>query len=305
MIKWMQDHWKLSLVIFIVFSLVFIVTGVIRQRNTTPVTEVDPTYPTESNKTSSNSEDSIIMRQQDELIKAYGPLPDGYLWDIDGTLLSQGDKSLSAEEVVYAYINGIKSLDFSMAQKYSRGSKVVNTYSGYFDSMDLNTDYADQFYRNMYKQALLSIKVLGIESNSIFAENKQVFSIRVEMLDLTNKTFWEQDRAYIYDSLRIYNNEDSTKSDIFLYDYILGYYKSDNPATRVVTFDLTLEKYPDLDTGWLVSIDTDVDNACRYSDGIPVIRYIRERYNEEGGFFLDNLNSTEESDPASTEDTEG
>lgn len=290
MVKWMQEHWKLSLIIFIVLAVVFITTGVIRQRaSAIGKPGADPTEPTSTTKPHSNSEDSIIMRKQADLIKAYGPLPEGYLWDIDGTLLSQGDKSLSAEEVVYAYLNGIKSLDFSMAQKYSRGSRVVDIYGGYFDSKDPNTDYADQFYRNMYRQALLSIKVVGIESNSIFAENKQVFSVRVEMLDLTHKTFWEEDKEFIYSSLLVYNNEDSTKAEIFLYDYILDYYKSPNPVTREVTFDLTLEKYPDLDTGWLVSIDTDVDNACRYSDGTPVIRYIREMYNEEGRRYLENL----------------
>lgn len=311
MIKWMQEHWKLTLIIFIVFVLIFIVTGVIRQRNmegsSSGNKNSEVTEPSSSgNKGSSNSEDSILMRRQPELIEAYGSLPDGYLWDLDGTLLSQGDKSLSAEEVVYAYINGIKSLDFSMAQKYSRGSRVVETYGGYFDSLDPNTDYSDQFYRNMYKQALLSIQVVGIESNSIFAENKQVFSVQVEMLDLTHKTFWEDDKYYIYSALKIYNNEDSTKADIFLYDYILNYYKSEDPVTRIVTFDLTVEKYPDLDTGWLVSIDTDVDNACRYSDGTPVIRYIREMYNDEGREYLEALESPTEPVPeTTTPETEG
>ena len=300
MVKWMQKHWKLSLILFAVFALIFIVSGVIRTRNqqqssTDPSSSVNT--PVTPNQGSSNSEDSILMRQQPELISRYGNLPDGYLWDLDGTLLSQGDKSMSAEEVLYAYINGLKSLDFSMAQKYSRNSRVVDTYSGYFDSMDTNTDYSDAFYRNIYKQALLSIQVLGIESNSIFADNKQVFTVRVQMLDLTNKTFWEDDKYYIYKSLQVYNNEDSTKADIFLYDYILNYYKGGDAATREVTFDITLEKYIDLDTGWLVSIDTDIDNACKYSDGTPVIRHIKEMYNNEGRDFETSKNQkpTEES----------
>lgn len=299
MIKWMQKHWVMSIVIFAVFALIFIISGVIRTRNQQK-TEVPSTTVSSQNEDktgSSNSEDSILMRQQSELIAKYGSLPDGYLWDLDGTLLSQGDKSMSAEEVLYAYINGLKSLDFSMAQKYSRNSRVVETYSGYFDSMNSNTDYSDAFYRNMYKQALLSMQVLGIESNSIFADNKQVFTVRIQMLDLTDKTFWVKDKYYIYQSLRVYSEEDSTKADLFLYDYILNYYKSEEAATREVTFDITLEKYIDLDTGWLVSIDTDIDNACKYSDGTPVIRYIKEMYNSEG---RDMINSQESTTPDGT-----
>lgn len=294
MIKWMQKHWVMSIVIFVVFALIFIVSGVIRTRNQQK-TEVQSTTVSSQNEDktgSSNSEDSILMRQQSELIAKYGNLPEGYLWDLDGTLLSQGDKSMSAEEVLYAYINGLKSLDFSMAQKYSRNSRVVETYSGYFDSMNSNTDYSDAFYRNMYKQALLSMQVLGIESNSIFADNKQVFTVRIQMLDLTDKTFWVKDKYYIYQSLRVYSEEDSTKADLFLYDYILNYYKSEEAATREVTFDITLEKYIDLDTGWLVSIDTDIDNACKYSDGTPVIRYIKEMYNSEGRDLISSQDGT-------------
>lgn len=294
MIKWMQKHWVMSIVIFAVFALIFIISGVIRTRNQQKE-EVPSTTVSSQNEDktgSSNSEDSILMRQQPELIAKYGNLPEGYLWDLDGTLLSQGDKSMSAEEVFYAYINGLKSLDFSMAQKYSRNSRVVETYSGYFDSMNTNTDYSDAFYRNMYKQALLSIQVLGIESNSIFADNKQVFTVRVQMLDLTDKTFWVKDKYYIYQSLRVYSEEDSTKADLFLYDYILNYYKSEEAATREVTFDITLEKYIDLDTGWLVSIDTDIDNACKYRDGTPVIRYIKEMYNSEGRDLISSQDGT-------------
>ena len=288
MIKWMQKHWLLSLVLFFVFAIIFLFSGAIRARRVeSNIKETEEVVSATQPSSSGISEDLILMRKQSELISKYGNLPDGYLWDLDGTLLSQGDKKLSAEEVVYAYINGIKSLDFSMAQKYSRNSRVVDTYSGYFDSKDLNTDYSDSFFRNMYKQALLSIQVVGIESNSVFAENKQVFTVTVDMLDLTNKNFWENDKYYIYKSLQVYNSEDSTKSDLFLYDYILEYYKGENASTRKVTFDITVEKYIDLNTGWLVSIDTDVDNACKYSDGTPVVRYIKEMFNTEGRKYLE------------------
>ena len=239
--------------------------------------------------------DSLLIQMQDDLIKTYGQVPDGYIWDIDGELLSLGDKSMTAEDVVYSYLNGLRTLDFSTVQKYSRSSVVVDTYEGYFSETDKNTDYTDQFLRNMYREALLSIQVKGIENSSVFAENKQVFSVSVEMLDLTEKDFWYDDRVKIYKNLQLYDSDqsDSTRAEMYLYDYIADYYASDDAAKREVTFDLTVQRYPDLNTGWLVSVDTDVDNACRYADGKLVVSYIQEMYRDEGQDVLAIANGEE------------
>lgn len=228
--------------------------------------------------------DSLLIQMQDDLITTYGQVPDGYVWDIDGELLSLGEKDMTAEDVVYSYLNGLRTLDFSTVQKYSRSSMVVDSYEGYFSETDKNTDYTDQFLRNMYREALLSMQLIGIENSSIFAENKQVFSVRVEMLDLTDKDFWYDDRVKIYENLQLYDSDqsDSTRAEMYLYDYIADYYASDDAAKREVTFDLTVQRYPDLNTGWLVSVDTDIDNACRYADGKLVVSYIQEMYRDEG-----------------------
>ena len=109
------------------------------------------------------------------------------------------------------------------------------------------------------------------------------------MLDLTDKDFWYDDRVEIYRNLKMYDSDqsDSTRADIYLYDYISEYYASDRASTRDVTFDLTVQRYPDLDTGWLVSVDTDIDSACRYADGKLVVSYINEMYRDEGQDVLD------------------
>lgn len=236
--------------------------------------------------------DSLIMQMQPDLVKSYGKLPEGYLWDVDGTLLSQGDPDMSAEDVVYAYLSGLKLLDMSSVQKYSRGSSVIDTYESYFDESKKNTDYTDSFLRNMYREALLSMQVNGIENSTVFAEDKQVFSVNITMLDLSAKDFWFGDKGEIYSNLKLYDADqsDSTKADIYLYDYILNYYKSDGAVLRDVTIDLTVQRYPDLDTGWLVSIDTDVDSACRYADGKLVVSYINEMYRKEGIDYLEMMN---------------
>lgn len=243
--------------------------------------------------------DSLLLQMQDDLIKTYGQVPDGYIWDIDGTLLSLGDPDMTAEEVVYAYLNGLRTLDISSAQRYSRDSMVISTYESYFDETNRNTDYTDQFLRNMYREALLSMEIEGIENASVFAENMQVFTVRVKMLDLTLKDFWFDDKMEIYRNLRVYDSDqnDSTRAEMYLYDYISNYYSSDDAAMRETTFDLTVQRYPDLNTGWLVSIDTDIDSACRYADGTLVVSYINEMYRDEG------LDLLEEEDKANTSET--
>ena len=238
----------------------------------------------EANQGVTDEEDSLLMQMQPELIESFGKVPDGFIWESDGTLLSLGDKSMSAEEVVYSYFRGLASLDISTVERYSRDSKVVESYSTYFDSKNKNTDYMDQFLRNMYKECLLSLQIEGIDSNAVFAANKQVFTVKAKMLDLTNKDFWKKDEMEIYKNLYLYDQDesDTTKSDMYLYSYILDYYESGEALLRDVTFDITVEKYPDLDSGWLVSIDNDVDDACSYKDGKLVVSYIKELYRNVG-----------------------
>ena len=191
---------------------------------------------------------------------------------------------MSAEDVVYAYLNGLRTLDISAAQKYSRNSLVVDTYSSYFDSKDVSSDYYDSFVRNMYKEVLLSIQPLEIVDTTLFADNKQVFTVKLEVLDLTSKDFWLQDKDTIYKNLYIYSNDenDSAKSEIYLYDYVLSYYRSPEAVTRTVDVNLTVEKYPDLDTGWLVSDDSELDAICKYKEGNLTVSYIQSQFNEYG-----------------------
>lgn len=282
------NHKKLILIIIILVILVFFARACISARQEAVKKEEQDRITEEllqqAQEGQLEDEDSILMQMQPELVATYGKVPEGFIWQTDGTVLSLGDKTMSSEEVVYAYFKGLSSLDISTVERYSRDSMVVQTYSGYFDDKNKNTDYLDQFIRNMYKQCLLSIQISGIEDQSIFAENKQVFTVSAKMLDLTNKDFWKKDKEEIFDKLYMYDSDesDTTKSDIYLYDYILDYYKSGLAGLREVSFNVTVQRYPDLDSGWLVSVDTDIDDACQYKDGNLVISYIKDIYRDTG-----------------------
>lgn len=288
MLDFIKEHKKISIAVGVVLVLIIFIRGGISARNEKLKQEeadaLTKQLLEEANQGVTDEEDSLLMQMQPELIESFGKVPDGFIWESDGTLLSLGDKSMSAEEVVYSYFRGLASLDISTVERYSRDSKVVESYSTYFDSKNKNTDYMDQFLRNMYKECLLSLQIEGIDSNAVFAANKQVFTVKAKMLDLTNKDFWKKDEMEIYKNLYLYDQDesDTTKSDMYLYSYILDYYESGEALLRDVTFDITVEKYPDLDSGWLVSIDNDVDDACSYKDGKLVVSYIKELYRNVG-----------------------
>ena len=294
-----MKHKVICIVGLVVLLFIFLIAGGMASRNERIAAEEEENssevseLPIEEDPVV--SEDNLLLAAQPELIENYGSLPEGYIWEYDGTLLSLGDSSLSAEEVVYSFLNGLRNLDISTAQKYSRGSAVISRYSDYFDSVNKDTDYRDAFMRNMYREVLKSMTVNSIENTSVFAQNKQVFSVSVNLLDLTSKDFWAADKEDIYRNLRLYNSleSDSTKADMYLYEYVLNYYKSDTAKHRDLVIDLTVEKYPDLKTGWLVSIDTDIDSACSYRDGTLMVNYMKEMYASEGLDILEALDEEE------------
>lgn len=239
----------------------------------------------ESNNSKSYTEgtDAYLMSMQPELRKSFGTPPEGFIWDLNGKGISLGDKSKSSEDVLYTYIRALSTLDLATAQKYSRDAKVVETYNDYFSKANANqADYQEQFMRNMYKQALTSMEITGVESSSKFASNKSVYTVTISMLDLTAKDFWEKDKDNLFKKLSGYESKenDSTKLEIFLYDYILNYYKTPTAVKRTVSMDITLERYPDIDSGWLVSIDKDIDDAAKYNNGTLVTNYITEQFRQ-------------------------
>lgn len=226
-----------------------------------------------------------LINKQPDLVRKYGQLSEGFVWDYDGAVLSLGDKSYSAEEAMYAYINGIRTLDFSSAQRFSRNSSVISRYLTFYDDSTARYQrYEDNFYRNMYTTVLKSIQPGAVTDIAVFQENKQIFTINLEMIDLSSKDFWEKDKEEIYRTLYMYSQteEDQAKADQYIYEYIMDYFNAPDVAKKVVTVNLTVEKDPTLDTGWLVTIDKDIDNYCYYVDGTVINKYIMNQFRNEG-----------------------
>lgn len=225
--------------------------------------------------------DEMLARLQDDLKTEYGDPPEGFIWDQQGNPVSLGIKSMSSEDVVYSYLRAISTLDLGMAQKLSRGSSVVSRYSDYYSSTsNNNTDYADNQSRGTYRQTMLSLENNGVSDSSVFADNKRVYSVKATVIDLSDKDFWEKDKKNLFKEIykADQGQSDTTKAELYVNQYVLDHYKSKDAKKSDVSFTVTVEKYPDLNSGWLISIDKELDDILSYSDGTTVTENIMTEY---------------------------
>lgn len=219
--------------------------------------------------------------EQNAFIKAWGDPPDGFRWKDDGTLTAVSSDKLTSEDVIWSYLMGLSKLDFSTVQKYSSHSLVESTYSGYFSDSNLgSSSYYSQFLRKEYKYALTSIEVESVGNTAVFADGTSIVTVKLKILDLTDKDFWQVDKDEIFNKLKsVYTSEkDTAKAQQYVYDYIYSAYEDNKVGKRDITIELKLDKVSL--GGWLVSDDTDLNSALKYEDGINVASYILEQYSE-------------------------
>lgn len=218
---------------------------------------------------------------QQSLVGQYGEPPEGFKWDILGNLVAISSDDMSAEDVIHTYIRSISILDFATAQRYASSSKIYDTYNNYYDEItNVVTDYYNQFLRKQYTFAIQSIENLGIESTATMADGTQVMSVKLNVLDLTDKDFWRDDMQEIYKQMRVFgeSEEDDTKRDQYLYDYIYSKYEDGTIGKREVVCDFKVGKQKN--GGWLITDDSELNAYLKYDQGNDIAQYIISSYND-------------------------
>lgn len=218
---------------------------------------------------------------QQSLVEQYGEPPEGFKWDILGNLVALSSDDMSAEDVIHTYIRSISILDFATAQRYASSSKIYDTYNNYYDEItNVVTDYYNQFLRKQYTFAIQSIENLGIESTATMADGTQVMSVKLNVLDLTDKDFWRDDMQEIYRQMRVFgeSEEDDTKRDQYLYDYIYSKYEDGTIGKREVVCDFKVDKQRN--GGWLITDDSELNAYLKYDQGNDIAQYIISAYND-------------------------
>lgn len=224
---------------------------------------------------------SMAELQQQSFIEEWGIPPEGFRWNNRGELVAVSSESMTSEEVLWAYLRALSILDFSTVEKYSYESVVADTYSSYFSESSIgNASYYKQFIRKAYKFALTSIEIDDVGNMAIFADGTSVATVKLKVLDLTDKEFWIKDKGVLFNKLRSYyeTEGDSAKAEQYVYDYIYDAYEKGVIGKRDITVEIKLDKV-NLG-GWLVSDDTDLDMALRYDKGVNVADYIISCYDE-------------------------
>lgn len=236
--------------------------------NTTPIA----TTPVETQPQLSESE---LLQQA--LIATFGEPPVGFRWNESGELVPISDETLTSEEVAWRYLQALSNKDFATAQKYAQTGYCVNTYNNFYGDSSINTS---ELMRIIYSEAIGSIELLDCKQNGVFANGTFVFTFTANVIDLSNKTFWEDNSEEVFETIRSYitYEGDAVKAEQYVNSLITEYYRSGNAKMKEVKFDIVVDKVRL--GGYLVSDDSSLDTICRYVDGTTVYQYIMEKYSE-------------------------
>ena len=223
-------------------------------------------------------------QEKQRLIERYGEPPEGFMWNDDGELYSLTSDDKPAEDVLYTFVKALSMEDFATALKYSTKSSILKKYDSYFSGDDKDANYYSIFLRKEYKLALTSVEVLSVEESSISATGTTVLSVRLRVLDLSDKDFWRDDQEELFNNIRAYKSgeKDSTKANQYIYDYIYESYLNGRVGKREVVVNFTLSKgkpQARVNTyGWLVTDDSELLHYLLYEEGVNVAQAIVEEY---------------------------
>lgn len=276
---------KHIIIIVIIIGIIVAVSQVSKANKQKEIEERNKAAQEEREKQSQEKDPNAGLSEseieQRAYIKLWGQPAEGFRWNDDGELVATSSDDLTNEEVLWNYLRALSILDFSTVQKYSSRSLVKNTYMGYFSDSNIgSTSYYSQFLRKEYKFALTSIEVESVGNTAVFADGTSIITVKLKMLDLTDKDFWQKDKEKIFNRLKsLYMDEDdSTKAQQYVYDYIYSAYESGKVGKRDVTLEIKLDKVTL--GGWLISDDTDLNSALNYEEGVNVATYILEEYSD-------------------------
>lgn len=225
--------------------------------------------------------DTMLLQMQEDLKSEFGNPPEGFIWDQQGNPLSRGIEGMSSEDTVYTYLRAVSTLDMGTVGKVTRDSSILQQMSEWSNSQNsFETDYTENFKRNMYQSVMQSLQIEGTKSSTVFADSKRSYTVSAKILDVSDKDFWQKDKDKIFEQLYKFDEvqSDSTQSEQYLQEYLMAYYQSGKSKMKNVSFTVTAEKFADINSAWLVSIDSDLDNLLKYQDGTSIDTYILEQY---------------------------
>lgn len=229
----------------------------------------------ENNVDENGEEYSEEEEMQKVLEGIFGEAPEGFRWSDNGELLAVSDDSVMPEDVLFSFLRSLSMLDFANAKKYSSQSSIITLYNNYYSNDSLSGDYI-AFARKLLSECLTKTELLNIEREAVFAQGQKVYTVNIQLPDLSMRTFWEgqEDELFSQYRDRISTGNGGTAME-FIYANLLDYFSSDNYPIRNITVDIVLNKVTN--GGWLVTDDSDLATYLVYDDvGITAEKFKQE-----------------------------
>ncbi len=225
---------------------------------------------------------SLDEQIQMQLREKYGIPPEGFQWDYQGNLVPIASiEDMSAEDIVYTYLQSVHVMDFATAQRVAAKSTIITMVDDYYsDVSNALVTTSDLFKRKLIKLTLDKMTIEGISNTIVQADGTYIFTVDINCLDLTNKDFWRNDALDLYQSMYVFDKTetDSTKKEQFVYDYIYEQYSKDACGYKTSSVDIMVGKANA--GGYLVTDDTSLRKLLLYEDGVDVASYINLQYND-------------------------
>lgn len=314
--KYLKEH-KKARIALIVVSVIIAIGGLQAYSNAQERAKVQAELDKEASEAvevQEQEEMSVLDEEQYTLQQKFGDPGQGYAWTDDGEKRAQGDTNLKPEDVAYRYMQGLTKLQFDQVEKYAYPSTIIASFERLFDSKG-EYDSTVQFKGAVWKQVLSSMEILGIDNVITTANNKMVYTFNIRVLDLSYKTFWQEDKDKIFEDLKetTVREGDQTKIRNYLYDYVTTYYQSENPEMRTSKVNIILEKTQA--SGWIVVQDAEINALAQYADddinaGVvgKIIEEFQDWYQEIEGvkpnYDNSNINEDEDISGREIEDTD-
>lgn len=230
--------------------------------------------------------DTNLGRKQEAYKDKCGDYPgEGFVWGSNKCdLIGLGVEGMNAEDTVYNFIRNLSNLEVAAAQRVSHASAVVTTYSEAVKSSNSTklVDEAQMFKRDSFKTAMQSMQIESVQSAGIAADKQQTFEVTLSVIDVTNKDFWESEKDAIYEQLWKLDKVqgDSQAAQQWLNDYLKTKMQDEKFPRKKITVTLTVEKFDEYNSGWIVSRDTDLATALSGANAKPTGSFIMEQYRE-------------------------
>ena len=248
--------------------------------NPAGLTDAELAYLVRINYYSGTGELSDAAREQLSFYRQKGDPGEGYIWNDEYNRVAISDASLMPQEVVEAYIQNIRFLNFAEANKYSTSQATTKAYQILYEDTSGELDIFTSYQRKLYKLIYENIELKEVAVGAVFEDGTQHITVTLNSIDLQDKTFITGDvKIKLFEQLWniTQTTGDANQRKEIILNFLYDYYSKNLPKK---SFDITFVVKKSTN-GWVISEDRALTNILTNADGVEASSYILEMYDED------------------------